>query len=819
MAYNLQSIYILSGFANYFDRKIRYFSTLAEYLSAASDYELKEDINFNPADGVETVLDVLTDAGDTFQYLLVVDPADNSIVSRWYIMDANRNLAGQYRMRLRRDVVAESINNETFQYTAPIYVEKGILPNEDPMIVNKEGMTFNQIKKSETVLTDPTGWGYIVGYMANSATIAARTLTISSTTPADYEDASTLSGGSLIDPTDITNLISGTPLTIAVGNISLVFGIKELYISNRRIQFVIPNELNLYSYMYSYSNAAAWSHAIGNSTDTFIQTPLNKMNDFIVNQGSSNLKSALTDVIDNDIPTEKFYNNTNLSKLLLYEGKILRSSGQYYIMHFSLSSVSDHSEVVISKSENTYFDNFVSSAQLAEQFNDWELYLNYKIQTVSLELIPYEIGSCEYSIPNSHNTLKDAPYSMFVIPYTNELGFRAGPNLPFAGPTMVNKEQALMIAADIAEQLGDQLYDIQLLPYIPDFQDWIQRWNNSAYPNIKYWINITDKTVNVDYAEINTATTPPDTIGLILFPQRSNSSYTIQKEFYANSNWKIESECNFYRLCSPNYNGVFEFNLAKNGGSVIYFNVDITYKPINPFIRITPQFKGLYGQTFQDGRGLVLGGDFSLPIIKDAWITYQQNNKNYATMFARDIQNLDVSQKQERIKENISLGAGIVGGGAGGAVAGAKLGGGYGAIAGAAAGTAIGAVGAAIDARLGQERRAEAKDYAIDRFNMNLANIKAIPDSLAKNSAFTIINKIFPFVEYYTCTDEEKEALRRKITYDGMTVGRIDYISNFMGGEYQQKYFKGQLIRALGINEDNHYLNALYEEIAKGVYI
>jgi hypothetical protein len=65
---------------------------------------------------------------------------------------------------------------------------------------------------------------------------------------------------------------------------------------------------------------------------------------------------------------------------------------------------------------------------------------------------------------------------------------------------------------------------------------------------------------------------------------------------------------------------------------------------------------------------------------------------------------------------------------------------------------------------------------------MNLANIKAIPNSLTRNSAFTITNKIFPFIEYYSCSPEEKEALRNKIKYDGMTVGRIGNVSDFMGG-------------------------------------
>ena len=67
--------------------------------------------------------------------------------------------------------------------------------------------------------------------------------------------------------------------------------------------------------------------------------------------------------------------------------------------------------------------------------------------------------------------------------------------------------------------------------------------------------------------------------------------------------------------------------------SVDSFLIDCTYKPFNPLIRIQPSFKGLYGSSFMDGRGLICGGDFSLPIIKSAWVTYQQNNKNFANIF------------------------------------------------------------------------------------------------------------------------------------------------------------------------------------------
>ena len=46
---------------------------------------------------------------------------------------------------------------------------------------------------------------------------------------------------------------------------------------------------------------------------------------------------------------------------------------------------------------------------------------------------------------------------------------------------------------------------------------------------------------------------------------------------------------------------------------------------------------------------------------------------------------------------------------------------------------------------------------------MQLGNIKAQPNSLAKTSAFNIDTRKFPILEYYTCTETEKQAPLRLI--------------------------------------------------------
>ena len=78
---------------------------------------------------------------------------------------------------------------------------------------------------------------------------------------------------------------------------------------------------------------------------------------------------------------------------------------------------------------------------------------------------------------------------------------------------------------------------------------------------------------------------------------------------------KLANECDLLRLVSQNYSAIFEFSSAKSGG-VDGFLADCTYKPWSPYIHILPKLKGLYGDNFvsiDDARGLICGGDMSLP--------------------------------------------------------------------------------------------------------------------------------------------------------------------------------------------------------------
>lgn len=56
-------------------------------------------------------------------------------------------------MALKRDIIADKLEEIL---TNPCFVEKGYVQDNDPLIFNEEGVSLNQIKVGENVLTDET---------------------------------------------------------------------------------------------------------------------------------------------------------------------------------------------------------------------------------------------------------------------------------------------------------------------------------------------------------------------------------------------------------------------------------------------------------------------------------------------------------------------------------------------------------------------------------------------------------------------------------------------------------------------------------------
>ena len=179
---------------------------------------------------------------------------------------------------------------------------------------------------------------------------------------------------------------------------------------------------------------------------------------------------------------------------------------------------------------------------------------------------------------------------------------------------------------------------------------------------------------------------------------------------------------------------------------------------------------------------------------------------------------MEVQHAAQRTRETWGVVTGTIGGAISGATTGALASGGWGALAGGVLGGAASLAGGFADQQMNQKLRSEAIDYAKDQFGYQLDNIQALPYGVTKSTPLTNNNPIFPIIEYYSCTDTEKQMFRDKMKWNGMTIMAIDTMNNYINPDYEQ-YIKGQLIRYMDDGEDFHIVNSIAGELVKGVFI
>ena len=805
------STLILLQYNNYYQRYIKTEETLSDYLD--SEVYRQTNCNFNPGDGINTT-HVFNQATDDADYLLVLDETNN-INSRWFIIESVRNLKGQYTVTLHRDVVADYKDKIL---DAQCFVEKGIVNDNDVAIFNNENVEFNQIKTGETLLKDNTDCQWIVGYYArytndDNGNKVVTTIKGETVNSANQIVANRVAGIANWEYYKyITNNFICTPETISYYNIMRNTSSTEWY--NTSIVNLYPTKDDTYNGYLQYTDSRQASYAY-KTKEQITKTAPTKFK-YYTNEFHTKSKT----IIDwhNEEETAKFLALANSNILdtntnILYNITLTRQDNDIFASRFTRADIPLNSSL---------------DQQLLQAFSDADiiatsatrpaaqLVVQSDLYKLTLTAIPNYTAS--YNIGQGRLFTVDAPYDIFAIPYSDTFKFTGN------GTTITtSKTIALGVANDIATLIpSNTVYDIQLLPYCPFDTSSYLKGQYTSNDNKEYsWITDKDK----------------NKVGVIFNISKSDITFNIPLEITV-KDVKMDNATKFCRLVSPNYNGQFEFTPAKNNG-VSYINVDMTVKPYSPYIHLNPNFGRLYGSDYNDARGLICGGDFSLPVVSDAWKNYQITNKNYQDIFNRQIENMEFNNSIARIQDRINAVTGTIAGGGAGAFAGSAFGS-VGAIAGAAVGTVASAVGGIADITLNEKLRNETLDYTKDLFGMNMSNIKALPNSLTRVSSFNYNNKGFPFIEYYDCTDEEKLAFANKIKFNGMTVNRIGKLKDYLNTWYYpagnasqalvsvyHPYIKGKLIRfddQLDYIEnplygDYHLWQAIADEINKGVYI
>lgn len=473
------------------------------------------------------------------------------------------------------------------------------------------------------------------------------------------------------------------------------------------------------------------------------------------------------------------------------------------------------SDSAIYNLENMTFNQVLKSTAYLTDASDHGWVVGYlakgRDQDYEVDISDSAVSNNMLTIPKNARSCTDAPYDIIVIP---PYIYKVSINGTVYENSVSGATDPFTIAAKISKALtaGGVLYDIQYLPYCPFISD--SNWTITGTQ-----MTSTKVTEGIDYA-ISTATATQRK-GIVLFAKNANFSFkrnpAYNHDLSTALNVKIDNETRKYRIVSPNSGTVFEFSPSKLGlrGTTnnIEINIKCTYKPYSPYIHIYPTFGGLYGSPrLKENRGLICGGDFSLPLLNDAWSSYEIQNKNYMNAFNRQIENMEIHQDYERTQQVLSIATGAIGG----AVGGAAIGGGAGGVVGGLA--SVG--GGILDYAMSEGLRTEALDYTKDMFGYNLQNIKALPVGLGRIGATVIDSFIHPVIEEYSATSEEVTALTDKIKWNGMTVGRIGTFNDFRSrASTSCRYIKAKIIRLADLHEELHTANAISEELYKGVYI
>ena len=702
---NLQNVYFLK-YNNYFNKILKKKNTIEDYI----EYQVGQrqtDTNFIPGNGISTthVINYGWGLNDNPDYVVVTD-SSNNILSRWFVIDADRTRAGQYSLTLKRDILADEIDNIL---EAPAFITIGKLLDTDPMIFNDEAIKVNQILNSEVLLKDETGVPWIVAYLPKHG----QEIKDEQGNVINWE-GKTVNGLSALPNADFTFNSLGEALT-AMGTgqrILTSFKAKANFSDNPDYSAYyvdVKYENSNYSYSstgilppsgyfyYSYYPSSEW---------------YGRRNDSLATGLTSGIRS------DHGIHTTLTAYSSILSQ---YNGKTISVDGRIYRVNITFTS-----ETVINRenyegsSTNTYLNvkNALINNEVIDSVNGnasqiiYTYYYGYKSPNITFtEILGININ---FEISSTRRSLRDQPYDMICLPYKDPSGnkvtiYKNNVEVDYDPDAMLN------LATNLITTYGSSVvYDVQVLPYCP-VRDLVGANGDILFGTLDIGPRVTPIKDDND-----------NEVGYVFYCYESSATFDIPYVI-SSDNPKLSHITEVYRLSSPNYDGEYEFDPFMNGG-VEYFNVDFTYLPYQPWIKINPNYKYLYGEDLNDSRGLICGGNYSISQMNDAWANFQMNNVNYQNIFDRQIKNMKFNNKMQLIDQSISAGTSAITQGLG-------IGGLINPIAGVGSGIAS-ALGGGVDLFITRQKQKEALGYTRDNFNYNLQNVQALPQTISKVTAF-----------------------------------------------------------------------------------
>lgn len=822
-----------------------------------------QKVNFSHGNEVTTEFIFNADAEQdsySYNYAIELNPDDENILSLWYVIGIQRTTlatACQYRLTLRRDVVTEYFDKYK---NRKFYVEKGWLNAMDsPLLFQPEGISTDKVKKAEYPISDETRCQWIVGYLPPDF----KSTEISIEQTEDKSPSAVMSFKSKDAFYSYVGAVNTQESQLAFNSCQIGVQYKVALPSWAPDNGVMVKDGDSYfSMMYPSPKGGFTSFSypfLGVSDQRELQE---KERDLasqylgLLDVTASEVWSFLRENADN-IPNGYLSANGYLN-LKALNGQIIyiEDEKKNYKVGYSSSSFENRKTVYYAKTTSDLFaevQNVVKAVSTSDgnKMGENSVVLAYSADSVKITLTDSPYNSMTLNLPSATSvpTAKNGPYKIFCMPFFDG-NVNVGDDVnPLSLKIMsITKEMASRIASAISVQLSEALYDIQILPYCParevitslvyikpnsnertvyecfalgkgiltfakDGQ------GNNVFPIV--WTGNDSGTFyrNVGksrYLGYSLSTSPAS------FVYKTDDSLDIQELGFAGGiDSKVKDITQLWRLVSPNFQGqAFEFSPQRNNG-VSSFRVDFTYKPYAPFIIVRPKFSGLYGNDFGDDRGLVCGGDFSMPSSKSEWANYQLRNLNYENIFNRQYTSMDLALSQERLSGILSSIGGVGQGIAKGAQTGA-VGGPIGAIVGGVVGGGLAVGGGIADYQLSEQLRKDRLGSAKDLFRMNLENIQARPQSLARGGYQITINREFPFLEFYEAPDDEISAIYDNIIYGGMSIGMDMSVKSAIAAKgnspLSYTWIRGRF-DSVASGLSNEVETALSEEFDLGIYM
>ena len=488
---------LLLHYNNYFNRIIKKENTIADYKAADADYKEASNINFNPGDGVNTslVLGLGQNGslfeGDEFDYLVVYKVVDNVSVidSRWFIVEQDRQRAGQFELTLKRDVLAD---NYTDIVNSPIFLEKGFINDvNDPLLYNSESMNVNQIKQLEVPLMDETKCGWVVGYIPSDAfpKVEPQYDRVEKKVTIPMEADITVDG---LSSWNYWNYCSNNPNykfmadTAGKRKVTVKIRSENKYADSGRSVRV---DMITANYTFYPNSTDAGTYAQVNSG--YITTSSGTLNypqwyqdygpvTFVQGAISSSLCGKIFDPVRNNSAFNTALNTIlgsgivigDTSSLRRLQDKIILDSSTNTYYRISIITTSEGSPITVTSSTNGGQTalNALKNAMNYPTGAGGSLKGTYTTFTASNSSTSYavqltNVGVSLYVDLNSDRAhLNDAPYDMFCIPFSDTLKLKYN-----STQFTCSKNVALSMATEIAKDLGSgTVYDVQLLPYCPN---------------------------------------------------------------------------------------------------------------------------------------------------------------------------------------------------------------------------------------------------------------------------------------------------------------------------------------------------------------